>query len=223
MERYQRNLGSITPEQQDLIMNAKVLVIGLGGLGGHVIEGLARLGFQHIGICDYDVVETSNLNRQVLSQSKNIGQKKVMLAQERIACIDPKIRVFHYEGKYPHAKVLKDLGMYDLIFDCLDNNETRLILENDTTSIGKVLIHGAIAGNYGYFGISSAGNYLIKNQVEHNKGVETFLNNPYYSPALVSNFQLILALKYLFKQDYLKDGFYVLDMNDLSIDQVQFK
>ena len=82
-ERYDRNRNSLSEQQQKRLADAKVLVLGCGGVGGYVIEYLARIGVGHIAAADGDVFQAPNLNRQLLSTERNIGQKKAAAAQER--------------------------------------------------------------------------------------------------------------------------------------------
>ncbi|MEE8564302.1 MAG: ThiF family adenylyltransferase, partial [Atribacterota bacterium] len=83
-ERYQRNLGVISPSEQAKLLQSKVSIIGAGGLGGTVLELLARMGIGKLIIADKDLIVDSNLNRQILSTETNLGQKKTEVAVKRV-------------------------------------------------------------------------------------------------------------------------------------------
>jgi len=221
MERYSRNENTISKKQQALLAKIKVLVIGAGGLGSHVIEGLARMGIMEIGICDYDVFEESNLNRQILALEKTIDQSKCQVAKERINAINSEIVVHAYQDKYPSKQILNDFESYDIVIDCLDNIPIRKQLEVDCLRYDKKLIYGTIAGNFGYFGVISASNRLMDFQTETGDGIEKILGNPYYIVSVVASMQLLLLAKVIFEQEYLKSGFYVIDLIDMSIDKIE--
>ncbi len=101
MKRYARNFGTITEEGQRILCSKKVLVIGSGGLGGFVIEGLSRMGIKTIGVCDYDVFDITNLNRQLFATEDVIGVPKVDVAKKRINLIDKTIDVITYNKAFP--------------------------------------------------------------------------------------------------------------------------
>ena len=222
MKRFSRNKQTITNAEQAYLAQQKILVLGLGGLGSHVIEGLARIGVMHLGICDDDVAEVSNLNRQLLVLESTIGRTKCALAKERIHAINSAIDVKCYPNKYPHPLLNKDLSGYDLVIDCLDNVATRKQLEKDCLRLDKRLIYGTIAGNFGYFGVISNENPLMQSQLMNGdgSGIEKALGNPYYIVAMVASLQVMIALRVLLDKSYLKKGFYIIDLLDVSIEEV---
>jgi len=221
MERFARNKQSISETQQEQLAQKKVLVIGCGGLGTHVLEGLARIGLTHIGFCDYDVFEVSNLNRQLNALESTIGESKALMACARIKSINSAIKCKVYTDKYPSSAILDDLPGYDLVIDCLDSIATRKQLEIDCLKFGKTLIHGTIAGHYGYFGVITKDNQLMAMQANQDDSIEKQLGNPYYIVATVASMQVMLATRVLLGQSYHKNGFYVIDLADLSIDKIE--
>lgn len=221
MERFRRNKQTITSAEQEIISNKRVLVIGCGGLGSFVIEGLARIGFGHIGICDYDVIEESNLNRQILTTEKNIGKSKVEEANIRIKKINNNISIRVFKEKYPNKELDKEMLEYDIVVDCLDNIATRKILEQKCIEVEKPLVYGSIAGNYGYCGVSSKDNQIISFQNSEDNSLDSKLGNPFYIVGIVSSFQLYLAIRVVLKKEYLKRGFYSIDLNDMSLDKIE--
>ena len=223
MERFARNKQSITEADQELLAQKKILVLGCGGLGTHVLEGLARIGIKRFGLCDYDVFEASNLNRQLNALEATIGKSKALMADERVKAINSKTLCKIYTEKYPSSAILNDLPGYDLVIDCLDSISTRKQLEIDCLNYGKTLIYGAIAGHYGYFGVITKDNKLIAMQENQDDSIEKQLGNPYYIVATVASMQVMLAIRVLLDQDYHKTGFYVIDLANLSIDKIELK
>jgi len=221
MERFARNKQTITDRQQAQLALKRVLVIGCGGLGSHVLEGLARIGITQIGLCDDDVFEATNLNRQLNALESTIGQSKALMAYERIKAINSAIEATVYTDKYPSTVLLKDLSGYDLVIDCLDSIAIRKQLELDCVKLGKTLIYGTIAGHYGYFGVITKENQLMALQSNQDDSVEKQLGNPYYIVATVASMQVMLAVRVMLDQPYHKNGFYVIDLADLSIEKIE--
>jgi molybdopterin/thiamine biosynthesis adenylyltransferase len=223
LERFARNKNTISIQQQEILANKKVLVIGSGGLGSHVIEGLTRIGIENIGVCDFDIIEESNLNRQLLALEDSIGHNKAMLAKERILMINKNVIVNVYVNKYPNQTIINDLKYYDLIIDCLDSIEMRKQLEKDVLAVNKELIYGSIAGSYGYFGLINKNNQLMINQLLQGQSIEKILGNPYYTVASLAALQLKLAIDYLLDKEIFQKGFYVLDLIDFTIDKIEIE
>ncbi len=220
MERYARNIGIISNEEQTELNTKKVLVIGSGGLGGFVIEGLARMGINTIGVCDFDIAEESNLNRQILVLEDSIGKSKVDLAYDRVIAINCKTNVIKYKTSFPSAEIINDLGNYDIVVDCLDNFESRLRLEEECLNKSLKLIHGGVGGNYGQVGVVSEKNKLISTLKEFNSNIQMKLGNPYYIVSMVSALQVHLTVSVLLNKLYLEKGFYQIDLNNFTIQSI---
>ncbi len=226
MNRYLRNIGTIGEEGQRILNNKKVLIIGLGGLGGFVVEGLARMGIKTIGICDYDSFDESNLNRQLLSQENTIGKKKVITAYERIKNIDSTIEIKKYEKAFPSKQIIDDIKNYDLIVDCLDSIKTRIQLENISLYYNKKIIYGAVGGYYGSIGVICKENNLMEKMKfkdnEENNFIEKEMGNPFSIVGVVSSLQVQLAIMVLLDKPYLKEGMYYIDIENFSIEEIKF-
>lgn len=189
----------LTPEENIKLKDFKVCVVGCGGLGGYVIEMLGRLGIGHITAVDGDVFEESNLNRQILSDTSSLGKSKANIAKERMALVNPLIKV------KPIPKILtlengeEILNGHDVIVDAVDSIETRLLLQDIASKLNIPLVHGAIAGWYGQVTTIFPGDrtldiiYSRKNA----KGLEKELGNPSFTPALVASIQVSEVLKLL--------------------------
>jgi len=145
-ERYQRNIGTIGLNGQATLLRSKIAIIGLGGLGGTVVELLARMGVGHIVVVDGDVFEESNLNRQILCWENNLGLGKAEAAVERVKNINQGIRVTAHFTLVKEENIGEIIDGADVVVDALDNIPTRFLVEKMTKKKGIPLIHGAIAG-----------------------------------------------------------------------------
>ncbi len=150
-QRYLRNtiLPEITEIGQEKLLQAKVLVIGAGGLGSPVLLYLAAAGVGNIGVIDDDVVELSNLQRQVIHNVGNLNQKKVESAREKISALNPDVNLIIYPQR-ANRDSLRDISIdYDFILDATDNFPTRLIINEICFEQKKPLIFAAVKGFLG--------------------------------------------------------------------------
>jgi molybdopterin/thiamine biosynthesis adenylyltransferase/uncharacterized surface protein with fasciclin (FAS1) repeats len=198
--RYQRNREAISVVQQLTLFRSKVAVIGCGGLGGYVIEELARLGVGTIIAIDPDVFEEHNLNRQLLSSPATLGRAKVDAAAARVAEINPAITLVPIQVAYAPENGEELLHDAQVIVDALDSIQTRLALAQTCTDLGIPMVHGAIGGWYGQVATQFPGDdtlqKLYKRWVE-GKGIEQKLGNPSFTPALVASIEVAEVCKVL--------------------------
>ena len=160
--RYQRNHSAFSHVQQIRLLESTVCLVGLGGLGGIVLEGLARLGVGCIRGADGDVAEVGNCNRQLLATEQTLGMNKAAAARERMEQINPCVR-FKAVEKYLCAEEMAEfLDGADLAVDCLGGLEYRLALQNAAQRVGIPMVTGAIAGWSGYVGTVGAGRVAIR-------------------------------------------------------------
>lgn len=156
--RYSRQI--VLPEVgitgQEKLKNAKILVVGAGGLGCPVLLYLASMGIGKIGIIDFDAVELSNLHRQVLFDTAQIGQNKATCAKEKLKKINPEIHYKAYTFRLTAFNAMELFLQYDLIIDGSDNFSTRYLVNDACVITNKPLIHGAI---YRYEGQVSVFNH----------------------------------------------------------------
>ena len=145
--RYARHilLSEIGEEGQLELTQARVLVVGAGGLGASALSYLAAAGAGTLGIVDHDAVELSNLNRQIIHEQGDIGRKKVESAADRISEINPAVKLRTYFARFD-ASLAQTLADYDLVLDCSDNFETRFAINAACHTQGKVLISAAVRG-----------------------------------------------------------------------------
>ncbi len=130
---------------QKKIAATKVLVIGVGGLGCPLILYLANTGVGNIGLVDNDTVDLSNLNRQIIFNTSDVGKFKVVQAKKILNKINKKIKVKIYRNKLDKKNIQKILRNYDIICDCSDNFTTRYLLNDYSLKNKKILISAAIS------------------------------------------------------------------------------
>ena len=144
--RYSRHL--IMPEVgmdgQKRLKAASVLLIGAGGLGSPLGLYLAAAGVGRIGLVDFDVVDFSNLQRQVLHGTPDVGRPKLHSARDRLQAINPEVRIDLYETHLTSANALQILGPYDLVIDGTDNFPTRYLVNDACVLLGKPNVYGSI-------------------------------------------------------------------------------
>jgi len=144
--RYVRNRNILSIEEQLKLAEAAVAVIGAGGLGGTVILLLARTGIGHLKVVDCDAFDETNLNRQALSSSRNLGTAKTLAAVEQVAAVNPGVDVNALQATIDSQSAKKVLSGVDVVVDALDNAPDRLATEAAAKEIGIPFVHGALAG-----------------------------------------------------------------------------
>lgn len=146
MERYIRHiqLDEIGQAGQQKLAKANVLVIGAGGLGCPVLQYLVAAGVGTIGIVDFDRVEISNLQRQVLFGTKDVGKNKALAAQERLQDLNPDTAIIAYPVRLTTENALDLFQAYDLIVDATDRIPTRYLINDAAVLSNKPVIYGAI-------------------------------------------------------------------------------
>lgn len=130
---------------QKKISSAKVLVVGVGGLGCPLILYLSNTGLGNIGIVDNDKVDLSNLNRQIIFNNADIGKLKVFQAKKFIKKINKKIKISIFKNKLTEKNIKKIINNYDIVCDCSDNYTTRYLLNDYCLENEKILISAAIS------------------------------------------------------------------------------
>ncbi len=143
---------------QAKLRQARVLVVGAGGLGCPAAQYLAAAGVGYIGIADFDTVSISNLHRQILYTPAEVGQPKATLAAVKLMQQNPDIEVLDLTTKIDTDNVMDILAGYDLLIDCTDNFETRYLLNDAAVLTGKPIVYGAIYQYEGQVAIWNAPN-----------------------------------------------------------------
>jgi adenylyltransferase/sulfurtransferase len=146
IERYARHLvlPEVEEEGQAKLLGSRVLVVGAGGLGSPLLLYLAAAGVGTLGVVDDDTVDLSNLQRQVVHDTSNLGMRKTESAARRLAEINPEVRVVPHDLRLTRATVMELIAGYDLVADGSDNFPTRYILNDACYLAGKTLISAAI-------------------------------------------------------------------------------
>ena len=151
LDRYSRHLSlpEIGIDGQKKLKNSSVLCIGCGGLGSPLLIYLAAAGVGRIGIVDNDLIEESNLQRQVIHSSNFIGKSKSESAKLRIQEINPYCNVEIFQELINNENALKILELFDIICDCTDNFESRYLINDACIILGKPNIYGAVSNFQG--------------------------------------------------------------------------
>jgi len=200
--RYTRNRQMLTTALQLRLFRSQVVVVGCGGLGGYLIEGLARLGVGRLVVVDPDAFVEHNLNRQILATMSNIGSNKAAAAARRVAEINPAVRVQAVAAAF-------DTGSHTLlsgataVADALDDVDARLALAGACRDAGIPLVYGAIAGWYGYVATIFPGEDTLQHLYHRHtsrRGIESQLGNPSFTPAVVASLQVAEICKILIGQ-----------------------
>ena len=157
--RYDRQimLPEIGKEGQDKLNKAKVLIVGVGGLGSPIALYLAGAGVGCIGLIDDDVVSISNLQRQVLYSEKELGLPKAMCAAERLSALNSGINIHPYSTRLTEENAYDIIADYDMVVDGCDNFATRYLINDCCIELGKPYIYGAIGGFEGQVSVFNYG------------------------------------------------------------------
>jgi len=207
--RYLRNREAVSVEEQLRLCRSRVIIVGAGGLGGHVILLLARLGIGHIVVVDSDRFEETNLNRQVLASMHSLGKSKAQEAVSAVMAVNPAVKTTGHAVKIDASNARDLLTAADAIVDALDNIPDRFVLEAAARSLKIPMVHGALAGFEGQVmtifpedpGLEQL--YGNSRQVGHGKehhrsqDPEALLGAPSLTPSLIASLQTGEVLKIL--------------------------
>ena len=146
LSRYSRHLilPEVGMEGQRRIKDARVLCVGTGGLGSPLAFYLAAAGIGTLGLVDFDVVDASNLQRQIIHSTKDIGRKKLDSAEEKLSALNPAINLVKHETMLSSANALAIMKDYDIVADGTDNFPTRYLVNDACVLLGKPNVYGSI-------------------------------------------------------------------------------
>ena len=232
VERYSRQivLKDVGPTGQKKIIKSKVLVVGAGGLGCPVIDYLSRAGVGNIGIIDDDKVNISNIHRQSLYDSKDIGKSKVIVIKKKIKLINPLVKIKIFKQRIEKKNIGKIFKNYDFIVDGSDNFKTKFLLNKYSLKYKKILIVGAISKMDGHiftFDFKNKTDPCLKCFYQTEPSDE-ILNCEYEGilgpvAGIVGNIQAIEVLKKILKiGDKSSKKILILDLNKLNFRKVEF-
>ncbi len=193
--RYLRNIGTIGIQGQIELLQSSVAVVGAGGLGGTIIELLARQGIGHIIIIDDDRFVEQNLNRQLLSSEKNLGKYKAEVAARRVRRINSAVALTVFVERLNEENAIRLLKEARVVADALDSLPARFIVEKACRSLGVPLVHGTIGGFCGQLTTifpEDAGLRCIYGCADSlpEQGIEAQIGNPSTTPAVVAALQV---------------------------------
>lgn len=209
-ERYRRNLGTVGWEGQARLLRSTVAIVGAGGLGGWIIEALARMGVGRLVIIDGDTFQENNLNRQLGCTERTLGRFKAECLAERVAEVNSAVCAT------PHVLWLEErnaadlLAGADVIVDALDTLPARMMLSRAAAALGAPLVHGAIGGYTGQVttlmpnGPGLEALYGAGPLPE--RGVETQLGNPAATPMMIAAWEVQETIKLLVGQGQVLHG-----------------
>ena len=147
-EQFYRTALTFGEEGMEKLFHSRVIVFGVGGVGGHAVEALARSGIGAIDIVDNDTVSVSNLNRQIVALHSTIGMKKVDVARERILDINPECAVTKHDVFFtPETASSFDFSLYDYVVDCIDTVSGKIEIAVRASALGIPVISSMGAGN----------------------------------------------------------------------------
>ena len=227
--RYNRNFKSLTQTEQDILSKSKVCIIGLGGLGGCVMEMLARIGIGTLKGMDNDIFDSTNLNRQLFSQENLLGKSKAVAAEKRIKSINSQININCINKRLTKENAYESIKNFDIVIDCLDSIQTRFVLQDAAKKASLPLVSGAIAGTSGQVSVifpQDKGFELIygKKGREICKGIENELGNLAYCAFFISSVQVSECIKVLLKKgDILRNKLLIVDLLSNSFETIKLE
>ena len=194
--RYSRNLGALTQNELDSLRSKSACVIGCGGLGGYVIELLARIGIGTLTVVDGDSFVLSNLNRQLLSTEALIGKGKAEAAFERVHEINSEVSINPVPMYLTEENADSILEGHDLVIDALDNISSRRILAESCGKLGIPLVHGAISGWCAQITVIASNSGVFDRIYPAETAVKR-TSSLSFTPALCASIQVAEAVKIL--------------------------
>lgn len=196
-KRYQKHLGILTEEQLQEIQSTSILLVGCGGIGGHIADQLVRFGVSNITIVDYDLFETSNLNRQLFCTEDTIGSYKVDILHRELYLINSTCNIVTIQKRI--EEVPEDIYQtIDLIIDAVDSPRTKVYLSKQASTYNIPLLHGACAGWYGQVAWIEPGCTLLEDLYQESEtGLEKTLENPSFAPSVTASYMISEFVKHI--------------------------
>jgi molybdopterin/thiamine biosynthesis adenylyltransferase len=210
-ERFRAQRGTYTAEEQAVLLESAVTVIGVGGLGGAVSLLLTRVGVGCLRLCDGDSFEESNLNRQMTSNVHRLGANKALCTGRDLGNINPAAEISTFPLWATEENLPDLIGDSKVVVDCLDNLTTRFLVEKTARAMGVPFVHGALAGQEGLVltvfpespGLTSMYGPLAP---EKRNSAESTLGTPTVTPLVVAALQACEVINILLKRPLLAKG-----------------
>ena len=227
--RYDRNKTALSAEECASLSGKRIAVVGCGGLGGLVIEALARIGVGHLRVIDGDAFEESNLNRQLLCTESALGREKALVAAERVQAVNSTVEVEPIVCYLAEGNAAGLLGGVDCVVDCLDNLEARFWMAHACQHLGIPVVYGAIAGWFGQMCTVYPGDVSFVSmygepfegggESQHKK-----LGNLPFTAYAISSFQAAEAVKVVLgKPGQVRNRLLMVDLLDGSVDDMELR
>ena len=225
-EIYSRQImmKDIGGDGQRKLAEASVLVVGCGGLGAPVLFYLTAMGIGSLGLCDGDMVALSNLNRQVLFTMGDIGKPKAVVAKERLLALNPELGTNVYNQLMDEELAETIVPDYDIVVDCLDNFNSRFILNDACVMAGKPFVHAGIEEYYGQIltvtpGTGPCLRCLFPGGIQEKEPKKPFgVIGP--TPGVIGAMQALEVLKYILGLAVSNEGLVTYDGLNLSLEKV---
>ncbi len=225
-QRYLRNLGTVGWEGQLALLCASVGIVGCGGLGGWIAEGLARMGIGRLVLIDGDRFQEDNLNRQLGCTEATLGQPKVDALIERLAQVNSGTELVGYQSYLTRENAPILLAGVRVIVDAVDTLPARFLLQEIAAQQRVPLVHGAIAGYNGQVMVIYPGDpglhALYGEHPPLERGIETQLGNPAATPMMIAAWQIQQVVKIVTGQEegLLRGRLLLLDAAAGEIDEI---
>lgn len=218
--RYRRNRETISLTEQRKLFQSRVTIIGCGGLGGYLVEQLARIGVGTLVLVDPDRFEEHNLNRQLLSSPKDLGQAKVSVAQKRVAELNPAVTAIAWQKAFSQDNANLIEGS-DVVVDGLDDLLVRKELALACSERNIPLVLGAIAGWYGQLMVQLPGEDRTPwlGDSPDGKGLEKQTGNPSFTPAVIASLEVAEVVKILLDRPSSRKMLFV-DLLSMSFEEI---
>ena len=234
IERFSRQLvlKNIGALGQKKILSAKILIVGIGGLGCPAAENLTRAGVGSIGLVDNDIVSISNIHRQSLFSSKDVKKTKVSVAAKKLKDINPDTKIKIYNTRLNEKNIKKIIKNYDLIIDGSDNFKTKFLINDYCLKFKKKLVTGAISkfdGHVFTFDFKDKKTASLKNFYQEDDISDDILNCEFEgvlgtTASIVGATQANEALKMIIEiGQNLKNQLLIIDLLNLNFRKVKFK
>lgn len=214
-ERYLRNLGALSEGECETLLAKKVFVAGCGGLGGHIIDMLLRVGVGGMVAADGDVFEVSNLNRQLLSDMTVIGKNKAAVAKAYARRINPDVDFVAIEDFIDDRNVKDMIRGCDIVMDALDNIPARRRLAGACEAAGIPYVYGAICAWVAQAAIALPGDGLLERLYPEGAALND-KSSLAFTPALCASMQAALCTQYLCGRAVESGKLYFFDMLDFD-------
>lgn len=198
--------------------NVTVAIAGLGGLGGHIAEQLARLGVGRLVCIDFDTVDESNLNRQLFATCETVGELKTKAAYDRLKSVNPTVEIVIHNERLTSENAAGLLKGCHIVMDALDNVESRFALQDACALLELPLVHGAVSDDYGQVCLIMPGDDTLRTLYSHSKSKN--LVTLAFAPVLVASYQTAVCYNYI-KNNNLHKVLMRIDMKTLKTELLE--